>query len=56
MKKLIIASALLGALCVPALAGGGNDQVRITIIRATMVVVPMGYLARSLAPGFLHSP
>ena len=26
MKKLIIASALLGALCVPALAGGGNDQ------------------------------
>ena len=26
MKKLIIVSALLGALCVPALAGGGNDQ------------------------------
>ena len=26
MKKLIIASAVLGALCVPALAGGGNDQ------------------------------
>jgi hypothetical protein len=31
-------------------------KARITIIRATMVVVPMGYLARSLAPGFLHSP
>jgi hypothetical protein len=26
MKKLILASALLAALCVPALAGGGNDQ------------------------------
>jgi hypothetical protein len=26
MKKLIMASALLGALCLPALAGGGNDQ------------------------------
>jgi hypothetical protein len=26
MKKLIIASALLGALSVPALGGGGNDQ------------------------------
>jgi hypothetical protein len=26
MKRLIIASALLGALCLPALAEDGNDQ------------------------------
>jgi len=56
MKKLIIASALLGALCVPALAGGGNDQGQNNNNQRNNGVVPMGYLARSLAPGFLYSP
>jgi hypothetical protein len=57
LKKLIVATALLGALCLPALAGGGNDQGQNnTIIRAVTIraaVTPLAYQARSLALVFL---